>query len=291
MMLGGPSAINVGRDLVSSDAKYGIAIHGAADGDAYLYDSRVYGENTANQDCPGGSTCDHCIETIGMILNMACDGTHKDYNPKWFKLPLFKLCTSSVYGEAQYIDVQFKNWKSDAKACGQRQKAFGPWNRMSDYMSYTQLIRPVFEDSDEAALFYNNKPSQAWANWEDCGTEFTCTGLYNGVVRVEGAIFKGTSSSLPRTFNIVSNNEESISVQAADKACSLKFAWNAWICDDNFGVMIFDSMDADRLERSAQPVWIKAFNEGEPLCNDDGECFDNRLNAFMDNCWDDFYGC
>jgi len=27
------------------------------------------------------------------------------------------------------------------------------------------------------------------------------------------------------------------------------------------------------------------------LCNNDGECFDNRLNSLMDNCWDGFYGC
>ena len=119
-MLGGPSKINVGRNIVSTDAHYGIAIHGADDGDAHLYDSRVYGENEDNEDCPRGSPCDHCVDTIGVLVDMACDDTHKDYNPKFFKLPLFKLCTSSMYGGATYHDVEFINWKSARKACGSR---------------------------------------------------------------------------------------------------------------------------------------------------------------------------
>ena len=68
----------------------------------------------------------------------------------------------------------------------------------------------------EDALARIYKPSQGWVNWEDCGIEFTCTGLYNAVLRFENAQFSG--ATIPdirkRTFNIVSNNEESISVQA-----------------------------------------------------------------------------
>ena len=52
------------------------------------------------------------------------------------------------------------------------------------------------------------------------------------------------------------------------------------------------------MDRSAQPVWI----DNDKVCNDDlpipagGEredhqCFHNRLNAFMDHCWDGFYTC
>ena len=126
-MLGGPNKVNVGRNIVSSDAHFGISIHGAADGDAHLYDSRVYGESLQNLDCPDGSRCDHCYDTIGVLVDMACDDTHKDYNPKHFKLPLFKLCTSSVYGEATYHDVEFKNYGNNTKACGSRQFALGPW--------------------------------------------------------------------------------------------------------------------------------------------------------------------
>lgn len=40
------------------------------------------------------------------------------------------------------------------------------------------------------------------------------------------------------------------------------------------------------MDRSAQPIYIKT-NE---VCDGD-RCFNNRLNAFMDSCWDGFYTC
>jgi len=36
-------------------------------------------------------------------------------------------------------------------------------------------------------MTYFFSPKQEWMNWEDCGIEFTCTGLYNGVYKVTGA--------------------------------------------------------------------------------------------------------
>lgn len=70
VMLGGPSfKANVGRNLVSIDNRFGIAVHGGADGDAFVYDSKAYGENPMNEDCPQGSVCDHCFDTTGIILN------------------------------------------------------------------------------------------------------------------------------------------------------------------------------------------------------------------------------
>jgi len=54
--------------------------------------------------------------------------------------------------------------------------------------------------------------------------------------------------------------------------------------------MIFDSKDPDRMDRASQPIYI----QNDELCrNHDGErvCFNNRLNAYMDHCWDGFYTC
>jgi len=86
----------------------------------------------------------------------------------------------------------------------------------------------------------------------------------------------------------VSNNKESESTQVfKDRLCTKNTRWNAWECKPNFGLLIIDSLDADRLDRNVAPVHIK----NPDLCNNDGECFDNRLNSLMDNCWDGFYGC
>ena len=63
--------------------------------------------------------------------------------------------------------------------------------------------------------------------------------------------------------------------------CEMQRQWNAWLCNNrDIGVMIFDNRDADRMDRALQPIYIRSDNG-----------FDNRLNAFMDHCWDGFYTC
>ena len=68
-MLGGPSDLNIGRNLVSIDNRYGIGLHSGNGGVAHLYDSTAYGELEDNEDCPEGSVCDHCFDTTGIVLN------------------------------------------------------------------------------------------------------------------------------------------------------------------------------------------------------------------------------
>ena len=281
--------MNRGRNIISIDSRYGIGIHSAGEGDAELYDSKAYGELEDNIDCPEGSACDHCFDTRGVILNQACDATHKDAMPKVGLLPLFMKCNSGMHGQATYHDVEFISFKSHLKACGARQMAFGPWHENSDYIAFSEFKNPVFEDVVESAIAFIHDPEEKWKNWEDCGTQFTCTGPYNGVVRVENALFTGSSpSTIPRTFDVVSDNKESVSVQAfKDGTCEFKEDWNSWLCSDDFAVLIFDSEDEDRMDRSSQPIYVIA----EDLCNAEGECFNNRLNALMDHCWDGFYTC
>ena len=76
--LAGAAESNVGRNLVSIDSRYGIGVHSGGDGDAYLYESRVYGENPDNQDCPTGSVCDHCLDSVGIVMNQMCARAHLD---------------------------------------------------------------------------------------------------------------------------------------------------------------------------------------------------------------------
>ena len=133
-------------------------------------------------------------------------------------------------------------------------------------------------------------PPQSWANLEDCGIEFTCTGLYNVVTRFENTRYTGDQNpGTPGTFNVLSNNIESdtTNIFEAQNSCEKKDKWNAYLCTDEYSTLIFDSLDSDRMDRSAQPIYIKTDEE----CNG-STCFNNRLNAFMDSCeWDGFYTC
>lgn len=125
--LGTSSDLNVGTNIVSHDSHYGIAIMSGGGGDVLVKDSTVYGENTDNQDCPPNSRCDHCVSTIGVVANMPCPVAQPDHKTKWFKLPLFKLCTSSMTSQASYEDIKFKNFDSPMKTCGKHQFTVGPW--------------------------------------------------------------------------------------------------------------------------------------------------------------------
>ena len=69
IMLGGPSGMNRGKNIISIDTRYGIGVFSAGGGDAQIINSQVYGELTDNMDCPNGSPCDHCVDTRGIILN------------------------------------------------------------------------------------------------------------------------------------------------------------------------------------------------------------------------------
>ena len=227
---------------------------------------------------------------------------------KFFKLPLIKLCSSGIRGQGYYYDVEFINWSTETKSCGSaKQHVIGPWKGNSDFTGFSEFIRPVFNNVVYEALTYIKPPSQGWVNWEDCGIEFTCTGLYNVVARFVNSVFQGSRpSKLTDTFTVTSNNAESTSVHTfEDSKCEFIEEWNAFLCDDEFGILIFDSLDEDRMDRSAQPIYVTGFeldeNEEEvPICKypaqEDNEefdrvCFDNRLNAYMDMCWDGFYTC
>jgi hypothetical protein len=55
---------------------------------------------------------------------------------------------------------------------------------------------------------------------------------------------------------------------------------NAYVCKaDKMGVLLFESQDEDKLDRSMQPIYVKK----------QGTKMENNLNAFMDHVWDGFY--
>jgi len=227
-----------------------------------------------------------------MVLNQANKGAHSDYQPKWAKLPLFKS-SGSLSGSGHYYEMEFIGFESKTTTCGSIQSAIGPYAKSPDYIPYANFYNPIFTNQAKDALAYIPDPDQGWANPSDC-VEFTCTGLYNIAIRLQNPQYRGDTIPIgipTRTFTIVSNNIESTSVQAMP-GCSFQEKWNAWACTtDDIGVMIIDSKDADREDRSSQPIYIQ--NEDYCRSSKGGEelCYNNRLNAYQDHCWDGFYTC
>ena len=75
-MLGGPSAKNVGTNLISIDTAFGPVIMPGS-GESELKDSISWGALQDNEDCVGPSgndneednyPCDHCVSSRGLLL-------------------------------------------------------------------------------------------------------------------------------------------------------------------------------------------------------------------------------
>ena len=81
--------------------------------------------------------------------------------------------------------------------------------------------------------------------------------MYNIVMFFEGVQLRGvTRPLLPPTFTVISNNIESTSAQVIP-TCEEERLWNAYKCTvRDIGVMIFDNLDPDRMDRAVQPVYI-----------------------------------
>ena len=57
-------------------------------------------------------------------------------------------------------------------------------------------------------------------------------------------------------FQVTSNNKESVSAEVVP-TCQYEDDWNAYMCENpDLGVLLFESQDADRMDRSAQPIYI-----------------------------------
>lgn len=55
---------------------------------------------------------------------------------------------------------------------------------------------------------------------------------------------------------------------------------NAYVCDnDKLGVLLFESEDEDKKDRSMQPIYVS--KQGTEMAN--------KLNSMMDHVWDGFY--
>jgi len=66
------------------------------------------------------------------------------------------------------------------------------------------------------------------------------------------------------------------------KDCVPYAAWNGYLCDNkDLGILLFESEDDDKWDRSMQPIYIKESGEGKVASN--------KLNSFMDHVWDGFY--
>jgi len=104
------------------------------------------------------------------------------------------------------------------------------------------------------AMAYFSPPEPGWANLKDCGA-FPCTGPLNVLFSfMDTKYSKGSLLNHGKDFQIISNNT---GLSPYLESCNPYPKGNIYVCHSNtLGVMVFESLDADKKDRGMQPVYV-----------------------------------
>jgi hypothetical protein len=151
-----------------------------------------------------------------------------------------------------------------------------------DYSQIHYFTGNTFQNVSQKSFAMIEKPPSKWANIKDCGN-FPCTGPLNVLWYFKQNVWNNPETIsevvLGNNFQIIANNE---GFAPHDPTCVFVKSWNAYVCQNlNMAVLVFQSLDADNMDRSQQPIYVQKENTQ----------INNKLNAYMDHCWDGFYTC
>lgn len=163
-------------------------------------------------------------------------------------------------------------------ATGNKQFVFSPHYSQSDYIHSTDVYDSTLTNVADGAMATIFDPLPGWANLDDCGL-YPCTAPKNVLLNFKNTVFETITPSWAQSnFQVISNNAEFSPY--VTPACTQNLGMNAYICTaENLGVLLFESEDDDRMDRSMQPIYVQK----------EGTAMANNLNAMMDHVWDGFY--
>jgi hypothetical protein len=270
------------RDMVFVDNKYGLNLNANGETNEQVVKAsnmKIYGESHAD-DC---ATPDcFCSDKMGLMMFGAQQGGKPLHPLKKSSLPIFKLKTYATFDSKVEIDhVEFHDFTSTTR-CGRKQHVIERNPSASDGIPLHYFDNIKFVNVTEDALVWIEKPNPGWANPTDCG-DWPCTAPENVVMKFTASTYEANDAEKGLTeeadFQIVSDNHPSSEVWPQ---CVEKENWSAYRCnspDTNLGLLLLESLDADKEDRLVSPVVIQAPATG----------YLNRLNAMMDHGWDGFY--
>jgi len=210
---------------------------------------------------------------------MAEIGGDMDMHPmETSHLPLWDMAHEGTWGgRAKVTNVEFIGFKAKTNQ-GMRMRAFelhkagSDWNTVNEFSDVT--LRNVEHDS----LAYFFDPPAKWAVIADCG-EFPCTGPKNTFWTFARTKFEGETKPKIATpdFSII---PDVVGYTDKFENCKQEKGWNGYICENkNLGILLFESEDLDKFDRSMQPIFVNDLAKGTKT----------KLNSFMDHNCDGFY--
>jgi len=232
----------------------------------------------------------YCVDLHGVYSTQSTHSGKVFPENKPSKLPYHKIKSySNWYVQGHHSGVTFKNWESGTREnCENEsdkvQKIFFLNEYSADHIPIDRYVDTIFENVHNEAFAHLKDPKPGWAVLKECGN-FPCTGPDNAIIKFERTNFIGPNEPDYKnaTFQLIAGNDN-VSENIAD--CTAVPAWNGFYCtNEKIVQLVFESLDPDAEERALQPVYFYGLDK------DTRTGFKNKLNDFMDHCWDDHYTC
>jgi hypothetical protein len=194
-------------------------------------------------------------------------GAHQGGKPlhpeKKSSLPISKIKTYGVFNaKVQVHDMEFHNFSETTK-CNKAQHVFERNPTSADYIPIHEFSNIKFVNVEADALVWIEDPNPGWANPTDCG-DWPCTAPENVILKFTGTEYDSSDLteddklSEDSEFQIVSDNE---SAADAFPDCTVMTDWSAYRCtaaanQSKLGVLVLESLDADKEDREAAPLIV-----------------------------------
>lgn len=250
----GPDEVRM-SNLVMLDNQKGVAgtvSSSSRNAKFILRNSKIYGQSDL-LDCPPNAGF-VCLEVGRAGLTVLSVGTSdKSFHPDMeVQFPYHKTEDANWFGRVEYVENEFIDFVTPKTTAG------GDFTinifANPDYSQPAHFIRNTFTNVHPDNFVFIAHPPQKWANLKDCGN-FPCTGPLNVLYHFYENTW--THNSLPQeqgNFQVIANNTE---FAPFISGCVPKVKWNAYLCrDPNLGVLLFESNDADKMDRAMQPIYV-----------------------------------
>jgi hypothetical protein len=250
------------HDITCIDAEKGISLQTGVEGTGMVIkfsNSKIYGETDAD-DCPADHEC-YCPNKIGFMFfgnNVAPKTLHM---PAMSPRPIYKVKSYGAYGGTAQIDnVTFKNFATNGVTkCAARSVIFEAIDSASDKVPIHYFTNTVFEDVDTKSMAFFYDPPNKWAIVKDCGA-FPCTAPNNILLTFTTTTYAGTTqpTATHADFQMIPDDPNvGGSVGSSWATCTANTDWQGYLCQDrSVGMLVFESLDSDTMDRSIQPIFI-----------------------------------
>lgn len=211
-----------------------------------LSDNKVYGESEIS-DCPDDGSFCKMIEKFGLMMMGPTFKGKALHIDGMATLPAHKIKSLSSWGGVQKMyRNEFIGFDSKTRQ-GLRQSIFAMNPFQADYLPMMEFFDSKFTDVKSFA--YIMDPIPGWANLDDCG-DFPCTAPLNVLMMFQGTKFEGAEPYwATKDFSIIANNS---GFAPYIEGCRPDKINNAYACVDteNLGILLFESEDEDKQDRS-----------------------------------------